>query len=631
MIVYVILLSVLLSCALSSAYFYVQFEKQEDDIKSNAFALSQMSATIESNLELSAHWLDSYIYNLKLRNDFLPKLKSIMQMMYSSIPNIAGFGYAQAPEFGKHGFYLSLNDHQHKAEVDLNKVYHQYHTYYYERPWFKQVMTSDRPVFDSPERNIMINNGYTMSFSFPVHAINKDGKQSIQGVGVIDVSMAALFQKLRQYIIQLNHRSDQYITFYYVSNPSLAHKNIEIYKLLPQPSAKPAINRDMPEVIDKLSLLNDDYPNETHWHYINGALYKRLSYFGGKLSFIVKYNFWSPLYYAALWGVFLMLCCVFIFLLVRYRLRHKISLITRPIAEVSQVSMALCSHQELIKPLTFTESSVFEILHLQESIHAMRQNVLRLIEQDERLAKQQSMVNVAASIQQKFILNKYQASFDTKDLSLKLESMYHPADKVSGDIYDIAHNKNAVYLFLADATGKDFSAAIYATFALMRFKILAEYSHSPSEILSKLNSYLLQMNIEKMYLTAVCIKFDLEKETVEYALAGHDMPIFIDKYNNELAKDMTYKPILGVIDNQTYSDCRINLNQISKILLFSDGLSEARNNIEGMFSRERLVRELQQSIFNLESLAVAINTFEDEKLKDDKSAIYIKVDHLHRS
>lgn len=134
------------------------------------------------------------------------------------------------------------------------------------------------------------------------------------------------------------------------------------------------------------------------------------------------------------------------------------------------------------------------------------------------------------------------------------------------------------------------------------------------------NRHLCEKNIDCSFVTAVMGVWDARTRTLEYARAGHPLPMLrhADGTVTELS-DAAGVP-LGIIDDSTYPSARTSLAPGDLLLLYSDGIIEAKNSAGELFGTERLARALAQATSPndaLQRVTAAVQLFAANTPPDD--------------
>ncbi len=183
-----------------------------------------------------------------------------------------------------------------------------------------------------------------------------------------------------------------------------------------------------------------------------------------------------------------------------------------------------------------------------------------------------------------------------------LAFFYKPMDKVGGDFYDFIDfpMTEQVGIFVSDVSGHGVPAAFVTTMIKSFIQQFGEYIDSPMDFMFRLNEFLFHKTGGN-FITAFYAIFDKKTKEFVYANAGHMAPFVMEKTKiRQLSAEGRGAP-LGIFTNQeislmnkAYEDRRISLKKSSKVLLFTDGLTETANFYDEtrLFETEILMKAL---------------------------------------
>ena len=181
---------------------------------------------------------------------------------------------------------------------------------------------------------------------------------------------------------------------------------------------------------------------------------------------------------------------------------------------------------------------------------------------------------------------------DTMPLTERAEmtGIMRPAKEVGGDFYDYFHlDQNHLGVAVADVSGKGVPAGLFMvmTRTLMRATAV-RHVEAPGRVLASVNDFLEQNNSEELFVTLFYGVLDERTGRFVYANGGHNPPILVDGCGaNPLA--MTGGVALGMFDGLDYADAHVDMEPGARLVLFSDGVTEAFNDSEEAFGDERLL------------------------------------------
>src|SRR5580658_7032340 len=198
-----------------------------------------------------------------------------------------------------------------------------------------------------------------------------------------------------------------------------------------------------------------------------------------------------------------------------------------------------------------------------------------------------------------------------------------PAGAVGGDWYDfIPFDDGRWGLVLADVSGKGTAAALLMSATRGMLRSLAS-ACCPSEVLMKLNQLLVNDFPSGRFVTMVYAILDPATRVLRFSSAGHLRPLLIENSQARFLETERGLP-LGIGLGE-YSEAQVHLAEGSRLLFYSDGITEATNPEEEEYGAERLERHFQRADASAESILKDVRTFANGAgLHDDATVILVK-------
>jgi phosphoserine phosphatase RsbU/P len=200
-----------------------------------------------------------------------------------------------------------------------------------------------------------------------------------------------------------------------------------------------------------------------------------------------------------------------------------------------------------------------------------------------------------------------------------------PVGAVGGDWYDfIPMDKGRWGLVLADVSGKGTAAALLMSATRGMLRSLVEAACSPGEVLTKLNRLLVEDFPAGRFVTMVYAVLDPAKRTLTFANAGHPHPLLMTGGSAQFLDVERGTPVgLAPCD---FSEVEVELPVGSRLVLYSDGITEAENQADEEYGRVRLQEHfLRTDEASAESLLSDVRSFANGfGLHDDASVILVK-------
>ncbi|MBD3419176.1 MAG: SpoIIE family protein phosphatase [Chitinivibrionales bacterium] len=172
---------------------------------------------------------------------------------------------------------------------------------------------------------------------------------------------------------------------------------------------------------------------------------------------------------------------------------------------------------------------------------------------------------------------------------LLLAAKYIPCAKVGGDLYDIVQlDAKTVAIYIFDVSGHGIAASLITAIGKASFRSHLQKSHSPGEILERVNKDITACTTPEMYVTAFIMILDLEHRTATYSSAGHVPPQYFKKRQNCLHSLKSTGFYLGLFDDAEYPVVSVQFEEGDKIIMYTDGFTEVFDDNRKMFGKKGL-------------------------------------------
>jgi sigma-B regulation protein RsbU (phosphoserine phosphatase) len=172
---------------------------------------------------------------------------------------------------------------------------------------------------------------------------------------------------------------------------------------------------------------------------------------------------------------------------------------------------------------------------------------------------------------------------------LEIAGSWRPARIVGGDYFDVfKFSESRIGLCIADVSGKGMPAALLMSNLQAVVKALATESIPPNEFVEKANRVMWRNTTEAKFITLFYAVLDVESRSLKYSNAGHNAPVLTRQDGGQLRLE-DGGLILGAFQESAYEQGEIDLRPGDRLVLFTDGVSEAVNEEGEEFGEERLV------------------------------------------
>ena len=188
------------------------------------------------------------------------------------------------------------------------------------------------------------------------------------------------------------------------------------------------------------------------------------------------------------------------------------------------------------------------------------------------------------------------------------------AREVGGDFYDyFMLNDDELCFCVADVSGKGVGAALFMAMAKLLIKSRASDDQQPGKIMTRVNYDLAVDNAECVFVTVFLATINLRTGRVTYSNGGHNPPL-IKRVSGEVEEVLErHGPVLAIDEGRTYGQSSVDLAPGDVLLVFTDGVTEAMNTVEKLYSDERLLNTVRGiTEINADSVLTTVRDSVDE-------------------
>ncbi|MGA8675988.1 MAG: PP2C family protein-serine/threonine phosphatase [Candidatus Acidiferrales bacterium] len=172
---------------------------------------------------------------------------------------------------------------------------------------------------------------------------------------------------------------------------------------------------------------------------------------------------------------------------------------------------------------------------------------------------------------------------------LEVAGTWQPASVVGGDYFDVLKfNEGKIGIGIGDVVGKGISAALLMANLQATFRAFAAEDVSPGVLTGKLNEVILNNIAPDKFVTFCYCTIDTAEKKLTYVSAGHWPPILFHKSGQALLLKEGGAP-LGIFPGQKYGDAELQLESGDRLVLYTDGLTEAMDSDDQEFGERRLM------------------------------------------
>lgn len=213
---------------------------------------------------------------------------------------------------------------------------------------------------------------------------------------------------------------------------------------------------------------------------------------------------------------------------------------------------------------------------------------------------------------------------------LEIATTSQPVRTLGGDYFDVLElDEGKLGICIADVAGKGVPAALLMSNVQATVRTLAAESMTPSELVARLNGSICRNTTPSKFVTLCYCVLDLKAQQVTYTNAGHCAPILV-RAGGEVVRLEAGGAVLGIFSKWVYEQATVSLQPGDRLVLFTDGVTEAANSRDEEFGEERLAQliaalrdrgahELKHRILQ------AVSTFTSDRAQDDATLMVAAV------
>lgn len=271
--------------------------------------------------------------------------------------------------------------------------------------------------------------------------------------------------------------------------------------------------------------------------------------------------------------------------------------LTRPIERLAAAATVLGTGRLDAPPVPVTSDD--EIGDLGRAFNTM---VTRLREHVEALTREtraregvESELRIAREIQQSLLPRTFPPFPDRKEFDL--HAFNGAARRVAGDFYDFFFMPDGrLAVVIADVCGKGVPAAMFMAVTRTVVRNLAMHGRSPGALLCEANRMLKADNEAGLFVTMIVAYYDPATGSMVYANGGHPRPYVLAKDGTRRQFGRVTGTVVGALLDQSWEDAEEQLGPGDEVVMFTDGVPDARKAGGPMFGEARLVELLGELV-----------------------------------
>jgi sigma-B regulation protein RsbU (phosphoserine phosphatase) len=207
---------------------------------------------------------------------------------------------------------------------------------------------------------------------------------------------------------------------------------------------------------------------------------------------------------------------------------------------------------------------------------------------------------------------------------------YSPCEEAGGDYYDFTlFDENKIGIVVADVSGHGPRAAVIMSMLRALFAAHRRYQRPPEMMIDDVNKVLFDITDGSTFITAFFVIIDLNTGQAKYANAGHPPALWFTPKKQQKHYPLAGSPPLGIMENMPMQGGEFTLLPGDRLMIFTDGITEACDEQDSMYGVEGLVADYQNQDLPFADIAANIIAQVEDysqraKRHDDKCILLVE-------
>lgn len=207
-----------------------------------------------------------------------------------------------------------------------------------------------------------------------------------------------------------------------------------------------------------------------------------------------------------------------------------------------------------------------------------------------------------------------------------LAARWEPAAAFGGDCYDAVRLTDThLAISIADVCGKGLPAALLMSNLLASLRAFAAPERAPRDVVSSTNRALCRHRDLRRFVTLFYAVYNTSTRLLTYTNAGHNPPV-VACPDGSVVRLTTGGMVTGIFEEATYGESSVTLKPGDRLVLFTDGITEARSAAGAEFDDEGLLRVVARhppgdAKFLVGAIFDEVAAFTGGRLQDDATAV----------
>lgn len=256
--------------------------------------------------------------------------------------------------------------------------------------------------------------------------------------------------------------------------------------------------------------------------------------------------------------------------------------VVRPLRAVLKQMQLLISGKQYKRIYTTRIDEIGIIAHFFNQVTKGLGAVSHDIKDRERMLDE---LSIASQLQRDILPTK-----GPKVKGLQVVAKTKPATEIGGDSFNFFHSEGKLFIYVGDVTGHGVAAGLIMTMINSLVSVFVDIYDSPYDILVMVNKYIKRHVKKAMFMTMLLLCWDEKNQRMTHVGAGHEHIIVYRADTGDCEAVMSGGVAIGMVpdNSKLIKETEITLNNGDFMVLYSDGITEARNKNGDMYGLDRL-------------------------------------------
>lgn len=602
--IYVLIGTALLFATIFSLFYYYSSRTIEEDARKRAWnLLDNTTLHIEKVLESAESIPTNLAWQLQEHRMEPEQLYNITREILRHNPQIFGCAISFEPNYyPEEGYYFSPYAYRKGNSIMTKQLGNDAYDYFC-MDWYQIPRLLAKPYWTEPYFGTGGSNEMVTTYSVPMIV---EGK--VIGIVLVDISL--------EWLSKLMTQTDLYDSGTTIDSTNTQHDEMQEhgYSFIVGRNGTYVYHYQADRILNsgifsETSKMADPKATEMAYNMVDGKRGEILIDNDGVISSVfyapILSNGWSvatvyprdemfaPLY--RLRDKFLVIVCtgivalfIICFAIIRHSVKplHKLALSTRRIAE---------GNFDVEIPAI---KSADELGELHDSFHHMQTELKEYISNLQTVTsakeKMESELRIARDIQMGMVPKTF-PPFPTCD-EVDIYAYLCPAREVGGDLYDFFLERNEyLYFAIGDVSGKGVPASLLMAVTRTLWRSIAAKYGTPHKAVTSINDTLSGDNESSMFVTFFMGVLNMKNGHLTYCNAGHNPPLLQTPDGKIMPLPVDANLAIGVFGGYEYTEQDCDLQPGSRLLLYTDGVTEAENASHELYGDEALAKAFRET------------------------------------